>query len=217
MSQRPETQERVRSLARQHPGWTPSQLAIFLQGEGVKITSDDVRRTLARPAPGAEGEEAAPNRYAAPREEPRRSALPVGLLFGVLALLSFVGALFVEATVEPGVGGIASLVSLAVVLLVAGAMGSRRFASGALSGLLSALVCGVLLLGLAALGIGALADAAGGLETLLGNVDLSPDQIASSFLTTAAIILGVLALAGLLLGWLGAKLFGRRKRRATFG
>ncbi|MDQ3327936.1 MAG: hypothetical protein M3506_05395, partial [Chloroflexota bacterium] len=92
MSRRPpqHIEQRVRDLARQHPGWTPSQMAIFLQGEKLKVTSEDVRRVLARPAPtgaDAEAPTAERPRYTAPREEQRRSAIPIGLLFGILFFL----------------------------------------------------------------------------------------------------------------------------------
>ncbi len=222
MSSKPDTQERVRALARRHPGWTPSQVAIYLQGEGLKITSEDVRRILASPSARSGEEAATAPRYAAPREERRRSALPIGLLMGVLlfVLTAGAGVLLLVGGADPAAGNSITLLLFVLGLLVTGAVASRRWASGARAGMIAGLVLMLLLIGFA-LGLAAQLYSTLGLaaspamQTALDDLT----QVASGPQLAAAVILPLLfaALLGLVLGWLGAKLFGRRKRRATFG
>ncbi|MEJ7654955.1 MAG: helix-turn-helix domain-containing protein, partial [Chloroflexia bacterium] len=120
MSNKADAMERVRELARQHPGWTPSQIALYLQGEGLAVTNEDVRRTLTRRTPVAStdpGVAEAPTtpQYAAPREEPRRSAIPTGLLFGVILFVVAIGAPYLLEGLGAAVSSAISLGLSAVV------------------------------------------------------------------------------------------------------
>lgn len=223
MSRKVDTGERIRDLARQHPGWTPSQIAIFLQGEQLKVTSEDVRRTLARPAAiGAETDATPRRRYAAPREERRASPLPIGSVFGLLlaVLLSTVYGLMPRVATEAAVPALALYVTIAVsvlVLLMTGAAASRLGASGALTGTIAALL-GTLI----SLGVGFLLyelinrerldEASGAILPALTEPELGSELVIGSGINLLAA-----ALIGLLLGWLGARLFGRKRRRSTLG
>jgi|GEM_PF-1219999 len=224
MSRRPpqHIEQRVRDLARQHPGWTPSQMAIFLQGEKLKVTSEDVRRVLARPAPtgaDAEAPTAERPRYTAPREEQRRSAIPVGLLFGVLFFIVSAAGRAITAEYAPGgqvtetanaTASLSFLVNI-VVLLLAGAVASRRFASGARAGMIAGGFGWLLTVGV---GIALYYSYRAYYETLA--LSLPDPGDTERLVTGAAILLFVFTLVGLCLGWLGAKIFGRRRRRAAF-
>ena len=219
MSRRPpkHVEQRVRELARQHPGWTPSQMAIFLQGERLKVTSEDVRRVLARPAPTGADAPAEANerpRYTAPREEQQRSALPIGLLFGILFFLVSVAGGALVAEYNSAAGPSASLAVNLLVLFVAGVVASRRFASGARAGMIAG-GFGWLL----TVGVGLLLYYT--LNSLYASLALNlpePNNRDALYrlLGGSAIRLFGTSLLGLCLGWLGAKLFGRRRRRAAF-
>lgn len=214
---KPETQQRIRDLSKQHPSWTPSQLAIFLQGENLKITSEDVRRTLAKRDTDEEGEnEGRPSkRYAAPRERVRRSALPVGLLFGPLTFV-VTALVLVFATVLGSYTAPAYLAVYILLVIVSGAVGSRVRASGARAGLFTALIHAILMVAIAVILYNSAHDQ---LESRLGHQ--LPNVTDQSFLINigidTAIALVVALIIGLILGWIGATLFGRRERRATFG
>ena len=227
MSRKVGVEERIRELARQQPGWTPSQIAIFLQGEQLKVTSEDVRRTLARPTPTpAAGTDATAASitsrpmYAAPREERRRSALPVGLLFGIILFLLTVGAQFLLDAVDAVTGSITYLGAFLILLLITGAVASRQYASGARAGMIAAFV-GVALAG----GTAALLyyTNRATYDTVLNTVPAEMEDFDLGFTQAVALAVGIAIslfaslVLGLIFGWLGAKLFGRRRRRSTFG
>ncbi len=210
-------EQRVRDLARQHPGWTPSQVAIFLQGEKLKVTSEDVRRVLARPAPtgaDAEAQSAERPRYTVPREEQRRSAIPIGLLFGILFFLVSVGGGALVAEYNSDTGTFGSLAVNLLVLFIAGVVASRRFASGARAGMIAGGFGWLLTVGVGLLLYYTLNSL---YDSLALNLPEPADTDALySLLGGSAIRLFGSSLVGLCLGWLGAKLFGRRRRRAAF-
>ncbi len=210
-------EQRVRDLARQHPGWTPSQVAIFLQGEKLKVTSEDVRRVLARPAPtgaDAEAQSAERPRYTVPREEQRRSAIPIGLLFGILFFLVSVGGGALVAEYNSDAGTFGSLAVNLLVLFIAGVVASRRFASGARAGMIAGGFGWLLTVGVGLLLYYTLNPL---YDSLALNLPEPADTDALySLLGGSAIRLFGSSLVGLCLGWLGAKLFGRRRRRAAF-
>ncbi len=219
MSRRPpkHVEQRVRELARQHPGWTPSQMAIFLQGERLKVTSEDVRRVLARPAPtGADepAETAERPRYTAPREERQRSALPIGLLFGILFFLVSVAGGALVAEYRSDAGPFTSFAVNLLVLFVAGVVASHRFASGARAGMIAGGFGWLLTVGVGLLLYYTLNSL---YASLALNLPAPNNRDALySLLGGSAIRLFGTSLIGLCLGWLGAKLFGRRRRRAAF-
>ncbi len=222
MSRRPpqKLEARIRELARQHPGWTPSQLAIFLQGEQLKVTSEDVRRVLARPTPpvgdAAETEEqpTAP-RYTAPREARTRSSLPVGLLFGILLAVFYVGIQAISPTLGGGVARLATLLGTGLLMVLTGAVASRQYASGASAGALAGLTYVLILTGLAFLLYSTFRPQ---LEAVLGQT--LPSAPLGGGLSTLAFGVAVLmlffGLMGAVLGWLGARLFGRKRSRQAF-
>lgn len=219
MSRRPpqKVEERIRTLARQHPGWTPSQLAIFLQGEQLKVTSEDVRRVLARPTPttGDVEEQPAQPRYTAPREVRTGSSIPVGLIFGILLALLYVGIQTFAPALGAGVVRLATLLGTALLLLLAGAVASRRYASGASAGALAGLVYVLILTGLAALLYSSFRPQ---LEAVLGQT-LPAAPVAEGLSTIAFGVVTLLlffGLMGALLGWLGGRVFGRKQTRRTF-
>ncbi len=219
MSRRPpkHVEQRVRELARQHPGWTPSQMAIFLQGERLKVTSEDVRRVLARPAPTGDDEPAETAdrpRYTAPREERQRSALPIGLLFGILFFLVSVAGGALVAEYRSDAGPFASFAVNLLVLFVAGVVASHRFASGARAGMIAGGFGWLLTVGVGLLLYYTLNSL---YASLALNLPAPNNRDALySLLGGSAIRLFGSSLIGLCLGWLGAKLFGRRRRRAAF-
>jgi hypothetical protein len=208
MSRRLDVNDRIRELARKNPAWSPSQIAIYLQGEGEKVTSEDVRRSLARRGSAEDGSDATASRYTAPREEPRRSAFPIGLLFGVLIFALSLGVTFLGAPLSVGARLALSFATLTLLLPAAGAVASRRYASGPIAGLVAMLVYTLLALGglftqMVATGLtipAALGMTAGGL--------LDPRVL---------VYLLIWLSLGPVLGLLGAALFGRKRRRPTFG
>jgi hypothetical protein len=219
--QPPQVEERIRELARKNPGWTPSQIAIFLQGERLKVTSEDVRRALARPAATAvpgdpDAATAARPQYSAPREERTRSALPIGLLFGVLLSVLYFGVQALSPSLGPTLTQTLLLLGSGLLLLASGAVASRRFASGVRAGATAALVNLLITLGVVAVLYSALRAQ---LQAALGQSLPTLSDVGGwggvvFGLATLLIIFGIF---GALLGWLGARLFGRRRRRATFG
>ena len=221
MSRRPpqQAEQRIRELARQYPGWTPSQLAIFLQGEKLKVTSEDVRRVLARPTAGGQdpgAAEAQQPRYTAPRQARARSSVPVGVLFGVLLFVYYFGVQLLSPTVGPNLSRLMTALGTALLLLMAGAVASHRLANGARAGALAALLNILLTAGLAALVYTAFRPQ---LQAITGQA--LPATLTGGDLRGLAfgiaLLLVFFGMVGALLGWLGAKLFGRRRRRATFG
>ena len=213
MSRQPSAEERIRVVARQHPGWTPSQVAIFLQGENVKVTSEDVRRALARPS-DLDGTPV-PAQYLAPAEARSGSALGVGVLFGILIVLASTRALWLLASRSQSLATLASAVATVLLLLIAGAAASRRRASGAAAGAVAMLVALILQ---AALAFGLYHFARSTYTAALGPQlagQIAPYGPALAVPALVALVVGVIV--GLMFGWVGGRLFGRRRRRATFG
>lgn len=219
MSRRVEVDEKIRELARLHPGWTPSQIAIFLQGEKLKVTSEDVRRTLARtnPTPAEGGVEvAAQPRYATPRQEPHTGPWRIGLAFGLLVFaLSFMGQV-VFGLLDPALGTIGGVAMLVIGLLLTGSSASRRYASGAHAGMIAALVS--LLVGVA-ISLSLYESLRPRYEEAVGRQlpSLTDSDALLGLAVGVGILMVVFALLGLIFGWMGARLFGRKQRRATFG
>ncbi len=216
MSRRPpqQVEERIRELARRNPGWSPSQLAIYLQGEKLKVTSEDVRRVLARPGPTAEDDPAVatpPPRYTAPREERTRSALPIGLVFGVLLTLFYLGIQAIRPALGAGVTQLMVLLGSVLLLLATGGVASRRFASPVRAGSLAGIVYLSTLAGLAVALYAQIQQITG--QTLPFLSDSSAWGGLAFAIVTLLIIFGVF---GALLGWLGGRLFGRKRRRRAF-
>ncbi|MDQ3855098.1 MAG: hypothetical protein M3281_01720, partial [Chloroflexota bacterium] len=158
--------------------------------------------------------------YAAPREEPRRSALPTGLLFGILLFLIAIAAPFLLGDAGPGVSGLVYWVAFPVLLLITGAVASRRYASGARAGTIAAFVSVALTAGTIAVLYYMNRST---YNAFIGATPAQPDDLnlglAEAVTLAVFIALSLLAalILGLVLGWLGARLFGRRRRRATFG
>lgn len=214
MSQRQNVQDRIREVVRQHPGWTPSQVAIFLQGEELRVTSEDVRRVLARTTREGEPMTAQDSpRYTVPREVRRSSSLPAGLLFGVLIFLVLGGATWYGGMRTADYTDLAALITAPVLLIVCGAVASRGWASGARAGMVAALF-GLLLL----LGAGAVLYYAypARFQSLLGTDPGTFNQNPTGMLALLAVTAVIFDVLGLVLGWLGAALFGRKRPAATF-
>jgi hypothetical protein len=223
MSRRPPQpiEQRIRELARQQPGWTPSQVAIFLQGEKLKVTNEDVRRVLARPDtaatdPTAEAETPAPPRYTAPREERRSSSIPVGIFFGVLLFVYYFAVQSLAPVVGAGTVGLLTLLGFAVLLVMSGAVASRRFANGPRAGALAGLIYMALTVGSILLLASTFAPL---LQATLNRPIPTADQVGGvgPLAFGVAVLLVIFGVFGAILGWIGARAFGRRKRRAAFG
>lgn len=214
MSQRQNVQDRIREVVRQHPGWTPSQVAIFLQGEQLRVTSEDVRRVLARTT--REGDPmTAPEtpRYTVPREVRRSSSLPFGLLFGLIIFLVLAGATWYGGARTGGYLDLAALAAVPVLLVICGAVASRGWASGARAGMTAALFALLLLLSAGAL-LYYVYPAR--FQSLLGTDPGTLNENPTGMLVLLLVTILIADVIGLLFGWLGAALFGRKRPAATF-
>ncbi len=148
------------------------------------------------------------------RTMPKRdSALRIGIIFGIILFVTsiIIGLLFREIGL-PVVGGITNLFAQIIILMIAGSTAARRFASGALSGLIAAAVSSILGLIAAAVGLGD-TNALGALQQQTG----ATEGQAAAVLGVAAII-GLIfsALLGAFFGWLGGKLFGSGRADLTY-
>ena len=133
----------------------------------------------------------------------RDSAAKIGGIFGVILFLTslIIGFIFRELGAV-GAGGITNFFAQITILMIAGAIAARRFASGALSGLTASLVSSVLgiLAGLAGLRAAA--------NVLQGQTNVSAEA--------AATVLGVAAILALTLAALLGKLFGMGRDATTY-
>lgn len=147
----------------------------------------------------------------------RDSALKIGLIMGLVAFLTYLVFDFIfDAVGAPGFGDIFSIGSFITIMMIAGAIAGRRFASPALTGLVAGLVAGIL---------GPIAGAIRGvpstdLSALQRQAGLSQDE--TQAVVGAAIVVAILLSAlfglafGALFGWLGGKLFGKGRDATTY-
>jgi len=207
MSKRVDVETRVRELASKHPGWTPSQIAIYLQGENIKITSDEVRRILR----GSRAGSSARTRSATPTTRPA-SSLPIGTIFGLIFFIIQTAVSYVDPNNYYLYAEIA-LAVIAVGLIVCGALASRIGALAANAGALASLVFGIVSFLLLVVSYNFFPSIYSKLR-----YDIYPtarDFIPNGLVLYVAFLI-VSILAGFVLGWIGGKLFGRRKRRVAF-
>ncbi len=220
MSQRTEVEDRIRELARQHPGWTPSQIAIYLQGENLKVTSEDVRRALARAEPG-EGEQPVGvwSRYTPPPPVRRRPAWPIGIAFGIITFVVVTAVEGYLLTVgKPGVSFFVIL-TLLVMFIITGTVASRLHARASVAGAIAGFLEMAITFAVIGAALSGLAGSMGGLPSAMGMnlVTLGKVGVNSAFIIGAIIVVVIATIVGAVFGWIGRLLFGPRRRRGVFG
>lgn len=181
-----------------------------------------------QPSDTGTGQSGTPYGGVQPEATPNRdSALRIGLIFGViLALVGLLVSLIAQATGFADFWSIFNFGALVAITMTAGAFARRRFASGALAGLVTALTSTLINLALSLLNVTRsgfdLNQIAAQVQQTFGarGQQITAEQ-ARNIVTTAGIItalvaLLILALLGALFGWLGGRLFGRGRDATTY-
>jgi hypothetical protein len=148
----------------------------------------------------------------------RDSALRIGLIMGlVLAVTGLILTFLWQAINAEGFGGIFNIGASITILMMAGAFAARRFASPALTGLVTGVTSAIIGTPLnAILGLSN-TNALSQLQQQTGTTQGEAQAVLGAALVIGTIIAAILgALFGALFGWLGGKLFGQGRDATTY-